>query len=248
MRIFSDLDPSKGAVCVLSGGMDSTIATAIASRYFDKLRAISFYYKQKLVVELDLAVLTTKNLGIPHHDLDIGFLGDISQQVSSNIIGSSIEVPSIKEVLGSPQPVTYVPNRNSILLNIAAAYAESNGLGYVITGLQSHDTYGYYDATPTFVEKMNSLWSLNRKSAIGLVAPFIKMSKAHEINELVEAFGRESAIEILKNTITCYNPSYNINGDHLSCGRCPSCSERINAFMQVGIKDPIEYLININWG
>lgn len=240
-KIFGNGD--RGCVCVLSGGLDSTIALSLASRHFTETHAISFIYGQKQSLEIERAKETAKILNIPHRVIDIGFLGDIVRGVSSNIQGSDIVVPSIKDVLGSPQPVTYVPNRNSILFNIAAAYAESNGLGAVVTGLQTHDTYGYYDTTPHFVKSINDVWVQNRKNEIELVAPFINMSKREEIETLITELGVEESLACLKNTLTCYNP----NDTGVSCGKCPSCSERIYAFMQVGIQDPIEYAIKIDW-
>lgn len=238
--VYGDLNGK--AVCVLSGGLDSTVATVLASKHFDETHAITFFYGQKQSCEIECAMKTAKNLGIAHKMIDISFLGEIVSGVSSNIKGSKINVPTIKEVLGSPQPVTYVPNRNSILLNIAAAYAEANGMNTVITGLQTHDTYGYYDTTPEFVSSINLTWSQNRKNQVRLEAPFIQMSKKDELELLLKTVSEKEFDEFLKNTMTCYNPH-----NSKSCGKCPSCAERIYAFMQIGRVDPLEYEISINW-
>jgi 7-cyano-7-deazaguanine synthase len=148
-------------------------------------------------------------------------------------------MPTIKEVLGSPTPVTYVPNRNMILMSIAAAYAETRGVEYIVTGIQSTDQYGYWDTTASWAEKMNAVFSENRKIKIKLIAPFVSLSKANELQLLLELDGN---VDLLTSTLTCYNPT-----DGLSCGKCPSCSERIAAFAKVGIKDPVPYSRDIHW-
>lgn len=232
--IINSLPDTEKIVIILSGGMDSTIAMRIAVEKYGKenVTALTFNYGQKQVYEIEKAKASTRYLGVTHKVLDASFLSDISQGFSANV-DSHIDMPTIEDVLGDPRPKTYVPNRNMILLSIAAAYAETVGADTIFCGLQSTDEYSYHDTTPRFIEKINSVLDENRILKIKICAPFVNLSKHDELlilNELDD-------MEILNNTLTCYNPQ-----GGLSCGVCPSCSERLKAFKTSGFKDPIPYV------
>jgi len=235
------LPDAKGAVVVLSGGMDSTIAMRLCVEKYgaQNVRALTFDYGQRQRVEVEMAKISTGILQVRHKVLDLSILGEISKGFSANV-DFNMAMPTIRDVLGDPTPKTYVPNRNMILMSIAAAFAETQNLEYVVTGLQVHDEYGYWDTTASFVDKMNTVFNENRKIKIKLIAPFVKLSKFEEINLLKELDGK---IDLLGATLTCYNP--NFDGD--SCGVCPSCAERIANFAKVGIRDPIRYARHIPW-
>ncbi len=226
---------------VLSGGMDSTIAMRLAVEKYghNHVKAISFDYGQKQVYELQCAKKSTKLLGIEHKIVDISFLGDISQGFSANV-DPNISMPTIQDILGDPTPKTYVPNRNMILMSIAAAYAETKNISLIIMGLQVHDEYGYYDTTQRFVDKVNSVLSENRSIQIKVIAPFSELSKTDELKILLELDGN---IDLLAHTLTCYNPKgrwwqHTDNFQVFSCGKCPSCSERMKAFKNLNLVDP----------
>lgn len=221
------------ALVVLSGGLDSTSALRLSLEQFDEVEAISFDYKQKQRIELELASQTCKRLNVKHKIIDISFLNDINRGFSANT-DSDIEMPTIHDVLGEPQPVTYVANRNMILMSIAASYAETQKINTIICGFQGTDTYGYHDTTPTFVKKLNSVLAENRTHKITITAPFVEMSKYDELKAVLELDGN---LDLFKTTITCYNP----DDQGRSCGTCPSCSERLSAFKKIGFVDPIEY-------
>ena len=225
---------------VLSGGLDSSVATMMCVDKYgkDNVQAVTFNYNQKQVLEIDRASDLCTALEIEHTILDLSVLGTIAQPMSANISGTNVEMPNIKEVLGDPQPVTYVPFRNMILLSIAMSHAEVQGCNKVITGLQVHDEYGYWDTTQKFVDTMNVVASQNRTHSVEIEAPFSHMSKAEEIEVAIEL----GQFDLLRHTLTCYNPQ-----GILSCGKCPSCAERIMNFMKVGRKDPIPYDIDIDW-
>lgn len=236
------LPDTKGAVVILSGGMDSTIALRLCVEKYgkDNVRALTFNYGQKQLNEIKHARMSTNFLGVKHKVCDLSVLGEIGQGFSANL-DKNIDMPTIRDVLGDPRPKTYVPNRNMILMSIAAAYAEVESVDTIIMGLQVHDQYGYHDTTQRFVDKINDTLSENRIIKIKILAPFANISKYDEIQLLQEL---DNNISLLAFTLTCYNP--NEEGD--SCGKCPSCSERIAAFMKAGIKDPIKYSIDIPWG
>lgn len=235
------LPDTKGAVVVLSGGMDSTIAMRLCVEKYGStnVRALTFDYGQKQKIEIEKAKNSTFRYLVKHKIFDLSILGDISKGFSANV-DKDIDMPTIKEVLGDPRPKTYVPNRNMILMSIAASFAEVEGFDTVIMGLQIHDEYGYHDTTARFVNKVNDVLSENRIIKIKVIAPFASLSKVDELRILKELEGH---VGLTVDTLTCYNP--NDKGE--SCGRCPSCSERIANFMMLGERDPIPYSINIPW-
>ena len=230
----------ENVLVVLSGGLDSSVTTMMCVNQYgkDKVHAITFDYNQKQKLEIEKAKELTKELDIKHTILDLSVLGDIAAPMSANITGTDVDMPNIKEVLGDPQPVTYVPFRNMILLSLALSHAEVQNCNKVYTGLQVHDEYGYWDTTQNFVNSMNAVAEQNRQKKIEIVAPFSEMSKADEIEIAIEL----GQFDLLQHTMTCYEPK-----GVLSCGKCPSCAERIMNFMKVGRKDPVPYDIEINW-
>lgn len=229
----------KRAAVSISGGLDSTTLTYLLVDRLgpDNVFALSYNYGQKQSYELELAGKTCEKLGIAHKIIDISFLGDIVAPVSANIRSSTIAMPTIKEVLGSPQPVTYVPFRNTILFSLAFAFAESNKCEAVFTGLQTQDAYSYWDSSEQFVNALNEVSILNREKYVRLIAPFGRLDKSAEI-----AIGKDLNVDYSL-TLTCYNPD-----EHgVSCGKCPSCSERIQGFKLNGLVDPAPYAIDIKW-
>lgn len=236
------LPDTAGCVVILSGGMDSTITMRLAVEKYGKenVSALTFNYGQKQKREIDMARATTQMLGVKHKIVDAKFLGEISKGFSANV-DTDMEMPTIRDVLGDPRPKTYVPNRNMILMSIAAAFAETQNVDTVLCGLQVHDEYGYHDTTQRWVNKVNDLLSENRIIKIKLVAPFSQLSKQDELLILQELDGN---VDLTLFTLTCYNPDTDGN----SCGKCPSCSERIANFAKIGIKDPVPYSISLDWG
>jgi 7-cyano-7-deazaguanine synthase len=228
-------------VSILSGGMDSSIMTILLVKYYgaENVYPISFDYNQKQVVEVDRAKALCKEIKTAEHKtFDLSVLGEIAKPMCANIAGTDVEMPTIKDVLGDPQPVTYVPFRNMILLTLAMSYAETIDSNDVFTGLQVHDEYGYWDTTGPFVDSLNAVANQNRTHRVAIRAPFLQLSK---IDELKICEGMD-AISLLKHSLTCYNPK-----DGKSCGKCPSCSERINSFMKLNLVDPIDYQVEIPW-
>jgi 7-cyano-7-deazaguanine synthase len=231
----------KGCVIILSGGMDSTIAMRLAVQKYGKenVSALTFYYGQKQKREIEMAKMSTQILGVKHRVVDASFLGDISKGFSANV-DTDMAMPTIKDVLGDPRPKTYVPNRNMILMSIAAAFAETQNVDTVVCGLQVHDEYGYWDTSQRFVDSMNAVASQNRTHKVELLAPFSLLSKHEEIN-IAKEIGLDRVR--LDYTLTCYDPD--VRGR--SCGVCPSCSERVANFIKAGVRDPIAYVNNIDW-
>lgn len=241
LKDMLDLLPEGGAVVVLSGGMDSTIAMRLCVEKYgkDNVRALTFDYGQKQNAEIARARSSTALLKVEHKVLDLYVLGDIAMGYSANV-DKNIAMPTIKDILGDPAPKTEVPNRNMVMLSLAAAYAQTRKIKNIITGLQVHDEYSYWDTTQRFVDAMNTVLAQNRITQVKILAPFSHLSKQQEIKILKDLDGN---LDLLQHTLTCYNP----NERDESCGNCPSCSERINAFMVNGTIDPVPYSRTIKW-
>lgn len=224
----------KNKVLILSGGLDSTVLLYDSYvKYGNNLHTLTYDYGQKHMKEIDCAFKISKKLNIHNRILDVTFIKSIAR---SALTSSDIDVPNIKDVLGDPQPVSYVPNRNMMLLSIAASYAESINADEVIYGAQAHDTFsGYWDASPEFLTAINNVLNLNRRNKIQITAPFINMNKTDIVK-----LGQKLNVDY-SDTWTCYN------GREKACGTCPTCANRLKAFIDAKIKDPIEYEVNIDW-
>lgn len=222
------------SVVLLSGGLDSTtlLYYAVQQHGKDNVFALTTNYGQRQSIEIEKAKISCAKLGVKHKILDISFLGDIVKDVSALSSSGDVKLPNIEEVLGDPQPPTYVPFRNLILHSIALSFAESNGCQVVYLGIQAHDLYSYWDTTPEFVSAVNKVAELNRHHMILMEAPFVTMEKAEEIK-----IGQELGVPY-EDTWTCYRGP-NEKGE--ACGTCPSCAERKGAFKKLGLTDPIPY-------
>ncbi len=222
----------ESAVILLSGGVDSTVLLHHAARELGRgpLHAISFCYGQRHVKELECAAYQAFLLGAVHTVLDISFMGEVLQGGSALIAGGA-EVPSLADLDAEDltQPPTYVPNRNMMLLSMAAAYAEAHKIRDVFYGAQAQDEYGYWDCTVAFVERLNRVFALNRRDGVIIHAPFVRMSKSETVR-----LGIELGVDFA-HTWSCYR------GGERACGTCPTCVERLHAFEAVGATDPIPY-------
>jgi len=215
-------------VAIVSGGLDSvTLLHYLVQSKKAKPYVISFQYGQKHVRELQCAEINATELGCPYSQIDLTGLGALFD--SSALVSGEREIPHIETVMGDPQPPTYVPNRNMLFLSIAAAFAENKGVGTIYYGAQRHDIYGYWDTTQQFLERLNSVYALNRKSRITIEAPFVTFSKTDTLK-----LGLSLGVDYAK-TWSCYA------GGDKACGVCPTCAERLTAFKEAGIPDPLPY-------
>jgi len=155
---------NKNVLAVLSGGLDSSVMTMLLVKKYgaDRVSAISYDYGQKQKIELEKASNLCNILGVKHKVINLSILGEIAKPMSANIGGTDVEMPNIQDVLGDPQPPTYVPFRNMILLSLTMSTAEVEKASHVFTGLQVHDEYGYWDTTQKFVDSINAVARQNR--------------------------------------------------------------------------------------
>jgi len=219
------------AVVLLSGGLDSSTLLHYVCRRLGvgEVHALSYFYGQKHSRELDMAKWQAAAAGAAEHMvIDLGFFAGLTAGGSA-LTDPDIPVPDMQAVREEDreQPPTYVPNRNMILLSLAAAFAESRGIADVFYGAQAQDEYGYWDCTAEFLRRINRVLSLNRRRPVTIHAPFIAMRKADELR-----LGRELGVDYA-HTWTCYR------GATVPCGTCPACAERRAAFRELGIPDPL---------
>ncbi len=217
------------SVAIVSGGMDSvTMLHQLVKIERLQPAVITFIYGQKHDKEIAYAEAQTALLGLGDHlILDLALLRPLF--AGSALVSEDVAVPEMTAVLGDPQPPTYVPNRNMIFLALAAAYAETNGVSDIYYGAQSHDMYGYWDTTPEFLARLNEVYGLNRQTAVRIKAPLVNHSKTDILR-----LGLELEVDYAQ-TWSCYE------GQESACGRCPTCAERMQAFANLGLVDPLPY-------
>jgi 7-cyano-7-deazaguanine synthase len=228
------------AAVLLSGGLDSSVLLHAVARELGPqyLHALSFDYGQRHAIELECARAQATAAGVTRHAiLDLRFLGPLLAP-GSTLLASGGEVPDLADLAEADlvQPPTYVPNRNMMLLSLAAAYAEAQGIDRVYYGAQAQDEYGYWDCTAEFLERINSVLALNRKTSVEVLAPFVANSKADNVR-----LGTKLGVDFAQ-TWTCYRGLANAStplAQRRGCGTCPSCVERLNAFATAGIPDPL---------
>ena len=221
----------KPVVCVLSGGMDSTVLVyALVKKYgANNVKAISFNYGQRHSVELEKAKITVSKLGIDHKIIDISFVGDIVKGVCSLSANTNVELPTNEDSKEDVQANFVVPYRNLMFQSIALSYAESLRAEVVYLGIQLDDDFGFWDCRENYYKSLNKLTKLNDKYKIKVEVPLLYFSKADEIE-----LGNKLGVPF-EDTWTCYHGP-DENGK--ACGICYSCAGRLAAFKSLGLEDP----------
>jgi 7-cyano-7-deazaguanine synthase len=219
----------KGAVVLLSGGLDSMVCAGLARERSFSVIALTVDYNQRHRVELDAArtiaaALADRHVVVP---LDLRAFG-------GSALTSDIAVP--KEGVGEGIPVTYVPARNTIFLSLALGLAEACGARDIFIGVNALDFSGYPDCRPEFIAGFERLANLATKAGVeghpfAIHAPLQHMSKA-EIAREAQRLGLDPAL-----SHSCYDPLP--DGRH--CGRCDACRLRSKGFAEAGLRDPTVY-------
>lgn len=225
----------KKAVVLLSGGVDSSTAAAIAKKEGFELYALTFRYGQRHEREIEAAKKVVAVLKVKEHlivDFNLRAIG-------GSALTADIDVPKGRSTteIGHGIPVTYVPARNTIFLSFALALAEKIKAEDLFFGANQLDYSGYPDCREEYIrafEKMANLATkagVEGKTKIKIRTPLIHMTKAEIIKKGLE-LGVDYSL-----TWSCYDPT----PEGLACGLCDSCQLRLKGFKEAGIKDPIPY-------
>jgi 7-cyano-7-deazaguanine synthase len=225
------------AIILLSGGIDSTTAMAIAKSKGKEIYSLSFRYGQRHAIELEASKKIAQSFGVKEHkiiDIDL-------RQFGASALTDEIDVPkheSVEEIEKQKEiPITYVPARNTIFLSYALGWAEVLKADSIYIGVTAVDYSGYPDCRPEFIEAFEKMANLATKTGVTKEAvlkietPLINLSKA-QIIQTGSKLGVDYSL-----TISCYDPD--LKGR--SCGRCDSCLHRIKGFKEAGFKDPTSY-------
>ncbi len=219
---------TKKAICILSGGMDSTLASYMAKNDEYEIIAVHFNYGQRTQDrELKAFRDICADLGIlEKYEIDIPFFTQIG---ASALTDMNIDVPTGGIEAGVP--ITYVPFRNGIFLSITAAIAEKEGASAMYIGVVQEDSSGYPDCTDLFISDMTKAINQGTKEEtnIEILTPLVHLSKAQIVQEAVK-------LNVpLEHTWSCYKE------ESEACGVCDSCRLRLNGFKLAGVTDPIKY-------
>ena len=221
---------SGNAVVLLSGGLDSATALAIASAAGYEVHTMSFAYGQRHASELVAARRVADRAGVAEHrvvDIDLRAFG------ASALTDDAIAVP---ETVTEGIPVTYVPARNTVFLSYALAWAEVLQAGAIYIGVNAVDYSGYPDCRPEYIAAFQSLATLATKAAVEgagpvIEAPLINLTKAEIIHRGIN-LGVDYGL-----TVSCYQA----DDQGTACGVCDSCRIRRAGFEAAGVGDPTRY-------
>ena len=217
------------AVLLLSGGLDSYTAGAMATADGYELYALTLRYGQVHVREVEAARRVAAALRVARHlELDV----PLSTIGGSALVGDG-EIPKDRPLTGGDIPSTYVPARNTVFLSLAMAWAEVLGAGAIVIGVNALDYSGYPDCRPEYLRAFERLALLATKAgvegqALTILAPLVQLSKADIIRRGL-ALGVDYGL-----TLSCYDP----DGAGRPCGHCDSCQLRARGFSEAGAADP----------
>lgn len=221
----------RNAVVLLSGGLDSYTAAAVARRDGFTLSALSLNYGQRHSQELEASRVVAKALGVERHlELDL----DLTRIGGSALTSSGIDVPKDVPIDPAVIPSTYVPARNTIFLSVAMGWAEVLGAADIFIGVNALDYSGYPDCRPEFIRAFEDLAALATKAGVEgrrlkIHTPLISLTKA-QIITLGLSLGLDYGL-----THSCYDPG----PGGRPCGRCDSCRLRAAGFAEAGATDPL---------
>lgn len=219
----------KKALCIMSGGMDSTLVAYIMRSRGYEIVALHFNYGQRTVAKELFSFRTIcDDLGVREkYEIDLDFFKAIG---ASALTDHSIDVPTGGIEAGVP--ITYVPFRNGIFLSIATAIAEKEGCSSIAIGVVEEDSSGYPDCRESFIEAFTQAANLGTKDStdITIEMPLVRLQKSEIVREAL------SLAVPLHLTWSCYQ------SEERACGVCDSCRLRLRGFERAGVVDPIDYV------
>ncbi|WP_413624157.1 7-cyano-7-deazaguanine synthase QueC [Luteibacter sp. Lutesp34] len=222
-------NPSRKAVILVSGGMDSAVTIAMAREQGFEVYALSVAYGQRHSSELEASERVATMLGaVVHKTVHVDL-----RSIGGSALTADIDVP---EDGGEGIPVTYVPARNTIMLSIALGWAEVLGSNDIFCGVNAVDYSGYPDCRPAFIEAFQSLANVATKAGvegagIRIHAPLMQMGKGDIVRE-----GMRLGVDFAE-TVSCYQA----DASGRACGHCDACRLRAEGFAKAGVPDPTRY-------
>jgi len=219
---------NKKAVCIMSGGMDSTLSAYMMKNDGYDIVGVHFNYNQRTQTkEFECFEKICDDLGVVEkYILDLDFFKKIG---ASALTDKSIKVPT--DGIEEGVPVTYVPFRNGIFLSMAAAVAEKEGAQIISIGVVEEDSSGYPDCRKSYIEAMQKAINLGTKDETNIIIhmPLVELKKSQIVQKSIE-------LNVpLQFTWSCYK------NEKLACGVCDSCRLRLRGFKSAGVKDLIKY-------
>ncbi len=239
LKTSPDASLRSPVVALVSGGLDSAVATAIARNDGHDVIALTFDYGQRHRIELEAARRVSVSLGVArqivaHLDLDL---------VGGSALTDEIDVPKNRPLIDSEAeiPITYVPARNLIFLSYAVALAEVHQASQIVLGVNAVDYSGYPDCRPGFIEAFQRCAAMATRvgvegNAVRVTAPLMEMNKSQIIRR-----GLDLGVDFSL-THSCYDP----DESGLACGYCDACLLRKQGFASAGAPDPTRYVAGVS--
>ncbi|HIH75486.1 MAG TPA: 7-cyano-7-deazaguanine synthase QueC [Methanosarcina sp.] len=223
------------AITLLSSGLDSVAALAMAAESLEIEMAITFDYGQRAVQrETEYSRKVCEYFGIGHRVISLDWLAEITH---TSLVNRDEEIPalSVEDIdEAAPANITensakavWVPNRNGVMLNIAGSFAESKECNYIVVGFNGEEAGTFPDNSFDYVKAMDCAFSYSTQNGVQVLAPLIELGKTEIVKRALEAKAP------LEYSWSCYH------GGELPCGECESCVRRARAFKNAGVKDPL---------
>ena len=219
---------NKKALCIMSGGMDSTLSAYMVKNEGYEIIAVHFNYAQRTQIkELGCFHKVCEDLNVQNrYVLDLDFFKQLG---ASALTDENLEIPT--RGIEKGVPITYVPFRNGIFLSMAAAIAEKEGAEIISIGVVEEDSSGYPDCRQSYIKSMEQSINLGTKETtkIKIHMPLVNLKKSQIVKKSLE-------LNVpLHLTWSCYK------NEDKACGVCDSCRLRLNGFDVAGVQDPISY-------
>jgi len=223
------------AITLLSSGLDSVAALAIATESLEIEMALTFDYGQRACGrEIEYSRKVCEHFGIEHRVIKLDWLAEITH---TSLVNRDEEVPALSfEDIDEAAPAAiteasakavWVPNRNGVMLNIAGSFAESRGCDYLVVGFNGEEAGTFPDNSLDYVQAMDHAFSYSTQNGVRVLAPLIKLGKTEIVKKALEVKAP------LEYSWSCYH------GGETPCGKCESCVRRARAFKNAGAKDPL---------
>ncbi len=227
---------------MLSSGLDSVTSLAIAQGETDVTMALIFDYGQRAAArEIEYSLKVAGKYGIEHRVISLPWLKDIT---TTSLVSKNMDIPriSMQDIAEESDPditrdsakKVWVPNRNGVMINIAASFAESLECQYVIVGFNSEEAVTFPDNSTAYLDSLDKCLTYSTLNGVKMMAPVAALDKQDIIHKALEIKAP------LEWSWSCYH------GEQVPCGICESCTRRKRAFMQAGIRDPLMERLGID--